>query len=486
MSILSRVYEKNPREASFFILNSYISQRNNLKNIINRQLKSSQYTPTDRRFINEIVRGTIRYLLKIDYLISLFSRIKIENIDLQVLNILRTATYQFLFMSRVPEYSIVDESVKIAKKYTGLPASRFINALLRKIGSVENLSDYTDVNIKKNIHDPIQELVLKYSFPEWLIDYWSSTYGISETEKLVSSLNTKPLNFLRINNLKTDKARLIELMMKNGMIPGEDFDELSGDRLKEKIFIDTIAMHSLQDIISIPGYSRGFFSIQDFSSQFVVRHILKPVAGEKILDICGAPGGKATYIAELTGDNCEIVSVDISENKLKIFRSNIERLGIKNIRIIKSDATSKNFINSNSYFDKILVDCPCSALGTISKNPDVKYNKTLEDIKRLSKQAQDILSNCRKNLKPGGRIIFYTCTLSKLENQDVISRFIEKNKDSFTVRQSILPGLFKSYLYQKGDYFDQNDVFLEIMPYYFNSEGGFIAEICSKKRNNGP
>ena len=482
MIVLDRVNEINPREASSLILGNYISQRNNLKNIINNYFKKSKYDSRDRRFISEIVRGTVRYLLKIDYLISLFSNIEIDSIDSEIINVLRTAVYQLMFMSRVPGYSTVDESVKIIKKHIGKPATGFANAVLRKISSIENLSEYTDKKINGEAGSFNHMLSLKHSFPLWVVDYWAGSYGREKIERLLVSLNRPSLNFIRINSLKTTKNDYIRLFMENGLIPGKDFEDFGGNRDLERTFADIIALKSLQDIDNIPGYLKGFFSVQDFSSQFAVKNILVPHPNEKILDLCGAPGGKATYMAELSGDGCEVVSIDKNKNRLKIFKKNVKRLGIKNIRVIESDIMEENFTNYRNYFDKIFIDSPCSALGTISKNPDVKYNKSMDDIKRLSRQSLQILSKCGTYLKPGGRIVFYTCTVSRIENQDVINRFLEDNKNIFEPGVIGLPEHVSTYLDNRNIHLSNDNGILEIMPYYFNSEGGFAAEIYKNKK----
>ncbi len=481
MIVLGKDQQITPREASSTILTDYISHSYNLKNTINQYFDSSDFDSRDRRFINEIVMGTVRYLIRIDYLISHFSRIKIKKIDPEVLNILRTAFYQFLFMSRIPGYSIVNESVKIVKKFAGQRSAGFVNALLRNISKIKGLPEYADKEIEGSTKDFREKMVLKYSFPFWLVDYWTSEYGKEKTERLLLSLNRPSFNFMRINSLKTRKRDQVRLLIENGFIPGEDFEELSGDKVQEKIFSDTITVRSLQNVVSIPGYADGFFSIQDFSSQFAVKDILKPQPGEKILDLCGAPGGKATYISELTGDTCMVVSVDINKDRIETYKKNIERLGINDIQIIRSDVTKKNYIDHRNHFDKVFIDCPCSAFGTISKNPDVKYNKTIEDVKRLSGQSLDILSNCVEYLKPGGKIVFYTCTLSRIENQEVIRKFIEAHKDIFTLKRLSLPEPVIKYLNKSNIDLSNEKDFLEIMPYFFKSEGGFVADIYKKQ-----
>ena len=191
------------------------------------------------------------------------------------------------------------------------------------------------------------------------------------------------------------------------------------------MFDDCIVLKSVQNIEKIPGYLQGHFSVQDFSSQFAIKYFLDPAKHDKILDICGAPGGKATYMAELTDDDAEIVSVDINRKKMDLFEENIARLGIKNISFVNADATETDFLRQDkfeNYFDKIFIDAPCSALGTISKNPDAKYADTLSDMERLGEISLKILSAADKYLKPGGIMILYKCTLSEIENQESVKK----------------------------------------------------------------
>ena len=191
--------------------------------------------------------------------------------------------------------------------------------------------------------------------------------------------------------------------------------------------------------------------------------------------------GKATFIAELTGDDCKIDSVDINENKIGYFNDNIVRLGLKSIRILKTDVTCENFLKKEEIYDKIFVDLPCSSLGTISKNPDVKYNKSPEDINRLSAQSRTILNNCKKYLRDKGRMVVYTCTLSKKENYEVIEDYIKKNPDMFIVEISI-PQILLRYINRENikPVIYENTRLFEILPYYFNSEGGSVAIIEKK------
>lgn|GEM_PF-268233 len=550
----------NPRQLSFFILNRYFSEKSNLKSLLNEFLKKYSLLELDRRFIYEVVKGTVRYVIRIDFLISLFSNKNIKSLDNDVLNILRQAVYQILYMDKTPGYAAVYESVEIAKKLIGTYSSRFVNAVLRKINSVPKIEEFLENSIKNTFRDPAERLSVRYSYPKRIADYWVKSFGVEKTELLLRSLNCEPQVFIRVNRLKTDKTKLMKAFTESGMQEGRDFfseplDNIKtadgcymetsaytsfnlGNKSKIKassdgntglgdnheitansicemgsfkktcLYDDCIVLKSVQNIEKVPGYLQGHFSIQDFSSQFAVKYFLKPEKHDKILDICGAPGGKATYMAELTEDDAEIVSVDINIKKLDLFQENIERLGIKNISLINADATEADFLRQEkfeNYFDKVFIDAPCSALGTISKNPDAKYANNPPDLERLGEITRKILSAADKYLRPGGIIILYKCTLSEIENQAFVKKFIGQNHGKYQIEYPFsystdvlaspdLPdpqcwlqdsrvssensNLMKDSILQLaarlGPLLKKSPLF-EIMPDYFSSEAGFVC-----------
>ena len=484
--ILGNPGNANPRLISLKILNEYTEKKSGLKKIIDYHFFKNSLKEIDRSFAYEIVKGTLRFLIRIDWTLALFSDRKIEKIDFPVLNLLRTAVYQFFYMDRVPNYSIVDESTEIAKKYISFSSSKFVNAVLRKITCNNEFYLNKDRAIEGRIKEKDDYLSIKYSFPVWIIKYWSSMYGYNNTEKICSSLNTQPGFFIRVNNLKTDKNILISLFEEFGLHAGRDFETMDKNKDTKIIFADTFRLLKLRTIKNLPGFKEGFFSIQDFSSQIAVKYFLKPKKGERILDLCGAPGGKATYISELTKNQSEILSIDIDEERIILFNENIRRLNINNIKIMRTDILKKDFLkNHTGEFDKILIDAPCSAFGTISKNPDTKYNKNLKDLERLSNNSIKILTNCKKYLKPGGIIVFYTCTLSEIENQSVIRKFIKNNESMFSVKHINIPAEMKNIVLKTFLEKERTDIFLKkdfftIMPYFFESEGGFISIIQKK------
>ena len=488
----------NPRRITLLILNEYFKEKKSLKDIINFYFKNYRLSGLDKRFIFNIVKGTVRYYLKIDFLLSFLSDKKIKDIDFAVLNILRMGIFQFMYMDKVPSYSIVNESVELAKKNVTLSSSKFVNAVLRKVSSVPNIDSFAKDKIDRLVEDEIDKISIDYSYPGWLVKYWFDWYGKDKTILICRSLNENPHIYLRFNKNEITREELVkELSMK----------PVNGRLLPEDVYGDAIEVSSVQDISETDVYLEGLISVQDLSSQIAIKYFLEPLEGEKVLDVCAAPGGKTAYIAELVKNEGEVVSVDISKTRLEILKDNLGRLNIRNVGIVEADAAKPGFLdksmdiliskgsechtkasdkkglkNITGYFDKILIDAPCSAFGTISKNPDVKYNKAMDDIIRLSEMSYRMMVNCDKYLKVGGKLVFYTCTLSPVENQQVVGRFLKEFKGEYVVEKPNIPDRLISALnLKKNDAGTGEEVYFEIMPYYFGSEAGFI---CSLLKNS--
>ncbi|MEA2015654.1 MAG: 16S rRNA (cytosine(967)-C(5))-methyltransferase RsmB [Actinomycetota bacterium] len=499
-----------PREIALLVLNQYFKKRKSLKNIINKNFKDRNLSGLDRRFIFNIVKGTVRYYIKIDFILSLFSDKDLRNIDFIVLNILRMGIYQLMYMDRVPDYSALDESVKLAKKRANYPSSKFVNAALRKISSVDDINLFFKKKIKDMDNEALR-ISKEYSYPEWLVDYWLKCYGREKTILILKSLNENPLYYLRFNrdNISPEElAGEFELKPVNGVFKGFDITGGKSKGSKNLFFLkeildDTVGTYSVQEISESEIYKKGLVTVQDISSQLAVKYFLRPRRGDKVLDVCAAPGGKTSYIAQILKDKGELVSVDISSRRLELLRDSMERLGLDNVKVVEADAGEPGFLKSSGgagdskagagikgtdiyreYFDSILIDAPCSAFGTISKNPDAKYNKSMDDVIRLSAMSYSMMVNCDRYLKTGGKLIFYTCTLSPAENQNMIERFLKEFRGK--------------YVCEKNDFIDKitsiknSDVYrgisypegcLEIMPYYFESEAGFVC--CLRKNKAG-
>ena len=465
----------SPRKIVFLVLNRYFKQGKSLKEILGTFLEKYQFTILDRRFIYSIAKGTVRYHKKIDFVISLFSDKKITEIDLKILNLLRMGIYQYLYMDRVPVYSAVNESVRLAKNSVSVSSSKFVNAVLRKITGKSGLDQYINSQIKKASRDMVDKISLDTSYPPWLVKYWSDHYGAGKTAGICTTLNRLPHFYLRFDGDKIAAGTLVK--------------ELALD-LKDNVtmppaFKDSIKITATGNIFKSDIYKKGLITIQDLSSQIAVRYFLRPEKGDRILDLCAAPGGKTIYTVELMEGQGEIVSVDISRDRLKLMGDNLERHKISIAKVVCADASQPGFLGGDQdirKFDKILIDAPCSAFGTISKNPDVKYNKKKKDLIRLSRISHRFLLNCSHYLKEGGRIVFYTCTLSPLENQEVIEKFIRDSNGRYRLEKiNIYDWLDPATRSQDEASSIKESGFFEIMPYYFDSEAGFVCSIIKNR-----
>jgi len=473
---------KNPREIIFFILNDYFKDYCNLKDLINDYLNNLKLSDINKNFVYSISKGVIRNYLSIDYFISYFSKIKINKLDPEILNILRLGVFQAVFLSRVPDYSIVNECVEIAKKYCTPGSSGFINAVLRKITSLDNVKkDY--IEKIKQIRDPVEKISIYYSFPEWIVKYWAKQFGAEKTLKICSSLNKNPDIYFKINTLKTNQENVYNMINNDGFSDINKYFESASFGINQ----------GSGSLVKSDLLKKGLIYIQDLSSQIAVRYFLEPKANEKILDVCSAPGGKAINSSIIMNNTGKIVAVDNNLERIAIIKENIKKMNIKNIEIVLADATTESFLKPvfskdtvqknnkpevhDLKFDKIFLDAPCSALGTAAKNPDTKYNKNLEDIEHLKKNSLKILQNCDEYLKIGGKIVFYTCTLSRPENFEVIENFLTLYKNKYRINIVDTEKIFDDISPEsKIDYTLGREGYFEIMPYYFKSEG---ATVCS-------
>jgi 16S rRNA (cytosine967-C5)-methyltransferase len=337
-----------------------------------------------------------------------------------------------------------------------------------------------------------------YSFPQWIIKYWARYFGMKKTIRICSSLNRVPVFYIRsdmrryqekrgespesggdcskaIMGLEKVEASPVELYISGITKLEPEIASVLGPLTSGTAQEDGLVFGEAARISSAMGLEReslyrdGIITVQDLSSQMGVKYFLAPGKDEKILDCCAAPGGKASFAASIMEDSGRIVAVDKSSGKIKLLEKNLDRLGIKNTDTFLSDSSQPGFLDGleggfKGYFDRIMVDAPCTALGTAAKNPEVKYNRDIPDVKRLSGLSSKILAACHPYLRPGGRIMFYTCTISPEENGKAVRDFINKMKGIYSITQK-----------------DGIDLELDIMPYYLNSEGGYSC-VLEKKR----
>jgi len=395
----------------------------------------------DRRFITELVNGTTKLRRRVDFGIQFFLKEKLEKLTPWIRNILRMGVYQVDYMNKVPESAAVDESVKLAKKYGHSGTAGLVNAVLRNY-----IREKEKVQIPRE--NPVEFLGIFYSFPDWMIGKWLAEYGEENTIKLCGYFNDKPKISFRVNLLKTDTDE-VEKKLRSAKI------EYQKSQWVENFYTFT----SPVDLEKLEILSSGWIYIQDESTALPVQ-LLNPRAGETILDLCAAPGGKTILMAGKMQNQGKIIALDKSLNKLKLISENCRRLGVEIVETKMGDGT--NF--KTAPVDKILIDAPCSGLGVLERNAEARWVKQKKDLERLSQLQLELLNNAKKLLKKGGTLVYSTCSLAKEENEMVIEKFLESNRDFRLLDSSeyVNPQLTENK-------------FVKTYPFLHNMDGSFAA-----------
>lgn len=399
-----------PREIALKTLVSIEQEKSYSNIILNKMIKENSkiLSEKDKAFISELVYGIISMKLTLDEIIKKYSNIKIKKISIWILNVLRMGTYQIIFLDKVPKSAAVNESVNLAKRYGHKASSNFVNAILRKI----NKSDYDELFLIKN---DIERISKTRSMPEWIIKELLKDRNIEEVDKICKNLNNRPKVQIRVNTLKTTKEELETILQK---------EDIKCSRIEEMPnFLDA----NIKNIENFEYFKKGYFTVQDISAGLTAE-ILSPKENEIILDACAAPGGKTTYIAELMKNKGEVIAWDIHKHRVDLIKENANRLGIDIIKAETQDSTKFNPKYEN-YFDKILLDVPCLGIGVIKRKPDIKWQKSEKDIQEIVDLQFKILENISRYLKPGGFLVYSTCSILKEENEEQIEKFLEKHSE---------------------------------------------------------
>ena len=361
----------------------------------------------DIGLMSELVYGVTSWKLTLDEIIKKHSKIKIKKISPWILNILRMGIYQIIFLDKIPKSAAVNESVTLAKRYGHSGSSGFVNALLRKVDK----KDYEELF---SIQDEVKRNSLVYSMPEWIVQKLLNQKGEKAVEHICENSNVRPKLTIRVNNLKTNKEKLKKELSKNNI----EFEETDQE--------DFLILKKQKNIENMDLFKEGMFFVQDLSAGLVAK-ILDPKQNEIVLDACSAPGGKTTYLAQLMNNKGIIEAWDIHDHRLKLVEENAKRLGINIINTARADATKlrEDLIEK---FDKILLDVPCLGLGVIKRKPDIKWQRNLEDVEKISKIQFEILETCSNYLKSGGEMVYSTCSILKEENETIVKKFLERKK----------------------------------------------------------
>ncbi|MDP4093852.1 MAG: 16S rRNA (cytosine(967)-C(5))-methyltransferase RsmB [Bacillota bacterium] len=434
-----------------------INENNAYSNLaLNKGLNNWDLKDIDKAFITEMVYGVTKWKLALDWTIQQFSNIRLKKMSPWVLNILRLGTYQILYMSKVPDSAACNESVNLSRKYGHQAASRFINAVLRNISRNRDNIKYPDE--EKELK---QYLSVKYSHPEWLVEHWLEKFGREFTESFLESNNGIPDLTARVNTLRTTKKELLELLKKDGI-------EAEPGRYLE----DAIIFKGQVSVARLETFKNGFFQVQDESSMLVGK-LLAPKPGQLVMDVCSAPGGKATHLAQLMNNSGTVIARDIHEHKIKLIEDAAKRLGIGIIRTELYDAL-KFDDNFRMKADRVLVDAPCSGFGIIRRKPDIKWAKDIEDKREILKLQRNILAVAAEYVKPGGILIYSTCTIEDDENYGMVKEFLDSTREfvPLDISDDLPDGLPKT---------NAKDGFIQLYPNVEGIDGFFIAKMIRKE-----
>ena len=379
--------------------------------LLDRTLSSTPLDERDRALLTELTYGTLRWRAKIDARLDQHLPRSLAQADAFVRNLLRVAVYQLLFLNKIPHYAAVNEAVKLAKIRGGPRTGGFVNGVLRNLMRQPDRPAAANAN-----HGSLAALAVEYSHPQWLVRRWLDQFGAAEACALMSANNQRTPLVLRANVLKGSRDEL-----------------LAGLRAHD--IAAKLAPWSPQGVIlenggpveNLPGFREGLFQIQGEASQ-LVGYLLAPAPGERILDACAAPGGKSTHIAELMGDIGQVIALDHSARGLERIRRNAARLGIRSLQIQRANASEQLSGAFAGPYDRILVDAPCSGLGTLRSHPEIKWQRQETDVRRLADLQSTILKRVAGYLKTDGVLVYSTCTLTGDENESVVEAFLAEHR----------------------------------------------------------
>ncbi len=441
------VLYETAREVAVKALNRIDRTDSYLDKILDFELRNPELNKLDRAFITELVNGTVRWKLKLDYVITQFYKGDYFKLDINIKNAIRLAVYQLMFLQGIPQSAAVNEAVKFVKKLRGQASANIVNAILRTVIRKANLIEFPAVG-----EDAVKALSVIHSFPAWLVRRFIDRFGIFETEQLLVSLNDRPRLSVRVNTGRIPTDELAAQFRYHGIVV------TCGKFIPNFLYVE-----GLSRIGGIESFKAGQFTVQDEGAG-IVSILLDPMRGERILDICAAPGGKTTHILELTGGDVDITAVEKYEHRVCLIQNALDRLGYTRAKVVVGNGTN---YSDPVLFDRILVDAPCTGFGAIRKKPDSKWKREPEDIRSLNEIQTALLENMSNLLKPNGVIVYSTCTIEAQENQEVVHNFLA-NHPGFVVEPADL-FVNKALVGREG--------FVEIFPHRHDMDGSFAARM---------
>lgn len=445
---------QNPRQLAFLALRSI--QGGAFADIaLDRILQQAQVSQNDRRLVTELVYGTVRRKRTLDALIDQFAKKPAHQQPPDLRLILQLGLYQLRYLDHVPPAAAVDTTVELAKFNGFKGLSGFVNGLLRQY-----LRSAAEQDCLQLPSDWISRIGIQYSYPNWIIELWLDQFGPTETEQLCAWFNHAPVIDIRINPLRTSIDQVkAALHLQDG--PHRVFNLPQALRLPQGI----------GSIQQLPGFNEGWWTVQDSSAQ-LVSHLLDPQRGELIVDACAAPGGKTTHIAELIQDQGTVWACDRYASRLKKLQENMTRLQLNSIQICAQD--SRQITQFTAQADRVLLDAPCSGLGTLHRHADARWRQTPETVQELTQLQAELLDHTSTWVKPQGILVYATCTLHPQENEQIVQQFLQQHSN-----WAIDPPAAGNPAAQ----FAQPQGWIKVLPHHHQMDGFFMVRLrnCDQK-----
>jgi 16S rRNA (cytosine967-C5)-methyltransferase len=428
---------RNPRKIAWEGVKEFEKSHGNPDDILDKLIDPA-IQERDKALAWEITKGTIRYLSKLDYIAQAYVKAPIFSQKPKVLAALRIGFYQLTQMSSIPQFAAVDQTVRLIADEGMKRDAGFVNAIFRSYLREPDKVKYPDPE-----KEPVKYLAVFYSYPEWLVRRWHKRYGYIETMQMLIANNERPQTFIKVINQKID--------------PESARNELNRSSLEvetTKYFPDFLVAVNGQSIINSRLFKDGFLTVQD-QSQGLPVYLLDSKAGDEILDLCSAPGGKTIALADKVGPEGKVISLDKDPARLALVRENAKRVGFENIEYVAGDLFE---FAPERKFRYILLDVPCSGLGTLSQNADLRWTKKERDIKALAAIQYRMLEKAANLLADGGRLVYSTCTTEPDEIEDLIDSFLkarpefrlENGKGDLLAPFTVRPGIYRTWPHKHG------------------------------------
>ncbi|QDQ01677.1 16S rRNA (cytosine(967)-C(5))-methyltransferase RsmB [Lysinibacillus fusiformis] len=442
------IWDGNVRDAALSILLAVDKNQAYSNLLLHETIKRHKIEAKDRALLTELTYGTLQYKMTLDFYLEPFIRGKLDH---WVRWLLRLSLYQMHYLTRIPPHAAVNEAVEIAKRRGHQGIASTVNGILRSILR-------QGVRSTAEIKDPIERLAIETSHPHWLVERFVDNYGMEVATEMLHENNVPPVQTVRVNTTKVTINQAIASLDAEGLTAKQS------DIMPECLHVTNGQPARTQ------AFKDGFITIQDESSM-IPANVLNPTAGMRVLDMCAAPGGKTTHLAEKMNNEGSILATDLHPHKLDLVDHNTERLGLDIVETAPIDGRKAPDFLQLASFDAILVDAPCSGLGVMRRKPDIKYTKREEDLENLQKIQLALLDAATKVLKQDGKLVYSTCTVDKQENEGTVQAFLTEHPEMEAIQLESLP----TKLAEK-----QANGMLQVFPQDFGSDGFFVAAFRKK------